>query len=470
MEAERTDRYCLFGDKDSRQDFCIDIETDNTYDENASRKVKALHWCFLLIKYVKLDLQLSLICGVLFGMFATFLWWIELNLKLSCFGEWKGIPSNIHHFALMSTCIKVLVIMFWPLLTILPISSWSMIKESNLLFWCTIAGLVDVVDRLYLYIFAHYEAHWKSVVGNFIFSAISFLVIFKFVKYRQRHSGNKGSTVIATLKLGIQVLVGVSVTLPYNYVFLEFYQQSTMLTKTILSCSLVALFYVLKLIISNLITSLHGIYKPTEGISFASAFLVIAPMITRLTQAKIESLPYFTLISLVHGVVNVIDKVALPVRRKLSNLVCRKGNDVRNESWIYTQQYIAHQSLLGIITEISSVIMSNAAAYILVYYYKTEEGTGSRYDGLILIRDLLLRLVIGVSIECVFNVAALYIQNECCNIPMLRSWKQDWKFIIILLVIQMIFLINCAHYVDRMLLGNVLSNSTQICVGLFRRL
>ena len=470
MEAEQTDRYCLFGDESSTQELCFDIETDNAYDEDANRRGGVLNWCFSRIKYIKVGLQLSLTGGVLLGIFATFLWWFELNLKLSCFGEWKDIPSNIHHFSLISTCIKVLIIMFWPLLTILPISSWSMIKESNLLFWCTIAGFVDVIDRLILYIFAHYESHWKSFVGNFIFSAISFLVIFKFVKHRQRQSGNNDSTVTATLKLSIQVLVGVGMSLSYNYVFLKFYQQSMMLTKTILSCSLITLFYVLKLIISNLITGLHGIYKPNEGISFASPFLVISPMVTRLMQAKIESLTYFTLISLVHGISNVIDKAALPLRRRLFNFVCRKGNDAVNEKWMHTQQYIAHQSLLGIITEISSVIMSNAAAYILVYYYKTEEGTGNRYDGSILIRDLLLRLVIGVTIAFVFNVAALYIQNERCNIPILRLWKRDWKFIIILIVIQMIFLINCAHYVNMMLLGNVLSNSTQICVGFFRRL
>ena len=149
---------------------------------------------------------------------------------------------------------------------------------------------------------------------------------------------------------------------------------------------------------------------------FASAFLVITTVVTRLTQAGIESLPYFTITSLAHGLFNVFEKLVLSVRRKILTLICR-SSDVADNTWLYTQQYIIHQSLISIITEMSSVVMSNAAAYLMVYYYKKRESTGKRYDGWYLFKELFIRLSIAVSIECIVNIAALYIQEVRCNTP-----------------------------------------------------
>ena len=440
--------------------------------EDAQRKdIACCNSSWSMIKFITRSFELSVICGILFGLFATFLWWIELNSESYCFGKWDDIPKQMRRLGMIAMAVKDIITMFWPLLTIAPICSWPMIKESNLLFMCTIAGFIDITDRCYLFIFEHYDQHWKSTVGNIVFSFISFIVFYKFAKYRQQQSNNKANTIKVTFKLGVQLIFGLCIFLPYNYMFLDLYHALSPMVRTILSCSLIALFYVPKLFIYNLIINLHGIYKPDESIIFGVGFLIISNMVIRLTQAKIESLAYFTIVSLVHGICNVMEKVTLPLRQAICKLICRRKNDLSDQTLSFNQHYIAHQSLVNMITETTSVIISNAAAYLLVYYYKKEDSTGKRQEGSILFNEMVIRLCIAVGIDWFFNVIALKIQNDWYKIPVLQVWKRQRKFIMIIHLIQITYVIvYFARYVNVMLLDDMIRNSTYSCIGLFREI
>ena len=455
MSADREisfDSFDPFGDidiNDSAEDF-EEFERDGS---------------FSLIKCIYASFQLSVMCGILFGLFATFLWWIELNVNGYCSEALDNIPKQLRHTKLFVMPVRFLLIMFWPLLTVAPICSWSMIKKSNILFWCTIAGLVDVIDRLYFYIFEHYKTHWRSYVGNVIFLMIWFVVFYKFVRHRLLQSGKNYNAVKITLKITLQITLGLAMSIPYNYVFLPFYQGSTTLIKLALSCSLITVLYAPKLIISQVIINLHGVYEPNEGIVFAVVVLVMSTMVTRLSQATIDSLTYFIIVSLVHGIFNVLDKVTTNARTKFFNWICKRSNNHMNERNEYVTHYIAHQSLISIITETSSVILSNAAAYLLAYYYKSEG-----YNGWYLSRDMLIRSSIAVCIEWTFNVVSLKIQCDQ-NIPVLGIWKREWRLILVIHLIPVIYVvIYFAPYVDASLLHDALPNSTSQCAGLFRRL
>ena len=425
-----------------------------------------------LLQFIYISLKLSVLCGILFGLFTTLLWWIELNVRGFCTENWNSIPRGIRQQRLLLDTFEVFVIMVWPLLTIAPICSWSMVKKSNVLYLCTIAGLVDVTDRLILYVLGHYGAPWKSYIGNVIFFVISFIVFYKFARCRQVQSYDNQNTVKVVFKILVQFIVGSLISLLYNYCFLTFYQNALPLVRTILSCSLIAVFYILRLFISNVIANIRGIIDPSERIVFVSGFLIITTMVPRLTQAavEVESLGYFVVISFVHGVANVVDKATLPLRRKIINFICKRSGEAAEQTRLYTQQYIAHQSLMSIITETSSIIMSNAAAYLIVYYYRKEESTGKRYNGFYLFNKMVTKCGIAVLIEWFFNVLALKLQYHQ-DIPVFNIWKKKWKFILVIHLIQIIFVVvYFAMYIDATLANDLLHNSTLICVGQFRRL
>ena len=469
MTFEATNSYELYRDD---EDFLIGHVTDSDVESVAQMRENAsCSFCISLMQFLNVSFQLSVVCGILFGLLTTLLWWIELNARGYCTGNWISFPIEYHHSRLMVGSLEAVIVMFWPLLTVAPICSWSMIKESNVLFWCTIVGFIDVIDRFSLYIFGHYDAHWQSYVGNFLFLTISFIIFYKFAAFRQHLSIIKQNTTLVTLKILLQIIFGFVLSVPYNYFILKLYQNSPPFLRMAISCSLIPMAYALRLTISNVITSIHGMFDPSESIVFSAAFLVISTMVARLTQAGVDSLSFFTIISLAHGIGNVVDKALLPLRSKIINSICRRSRNVADEAWMYTQQYIAYQSLISIITDTSSLIMSNGAAYILMYYYKKEDDARRGDSLLVLFKEMFIRFSIAVSIEWIFNVIALYIQDVRCNIPVLQVWKYKWKFIIILHLIQIIlFIAYYSHYVNATLLGDFFRNSTQICVGLFKRL
>ena len=470
MDGEVASSYELFVD-DKCEGCCIECGTDNDSYEVAQKEGSKCYQFFSsLTPVIGASFQLSVICGIMTGLCLTLLWWIELNARGYCKENWHSAPTVPRRLRLLVESLEAIIIMMWPLLTIATISSWSIIREANIPFWCTMAGLADVIDRFYLYVFGHYDAHWQSLVGTAIFLVLSFAVFYKFVSYRQHLSNNDRSTTLITLKLLLQIIVGLIIALPYNYLFLSFYQMSSTLSRIMLSCSIIPAVFLPKMIISHVITSIHGIFDPNEGIIFAAAFLVVTTMVTRLTQAEVESLPYFTIISVVHGVLTVVDKATLTFRRKMINVICKRSIDEMNENWIYRQQYIVHQSLISIITETSSVIMSNAAAYIIIYYYETDGNTGKRYSGWYLFKEMLVRSSIAVFIEWVFNTIALKVQCDL-KFPVLDVWKSGWKLIVVIHLLQALYVIvYFAQYVDTMLLDDILSNSTAICISPFKRL
>ena len=471
METDLTGTYRLYREFDDDNDNPFtgdDIDAESTRNANGKKSLSC-SLCFSQFNYATTSFQSTIVCGILFGLFASFQWWISINISPSCFVEWHDIPSKMRRISLISDAVKAVVIMFWPILTIAPICSWSMIKDSNLLFLSIIAGFLNAIQRLFLYVFSHYEARWKLYIGNILFSLMVFIALYKFAKYRQerRHSTNNDNRLMITLKLSTQVILGLVLFLPFNYVIITYYRNLTPIERVIMLCSIIAAFFVPKLIISNVITSLHGLYRPNESIVFTTGFLIISTMIPRLLQAGIESLTFFIIVSLVNSSLNVI---MLPVTNKLCKFIHRRTNNCPNERLECTQHYAAHQSLINMITETTSVIMSNAAAYLLVYFYTKMELLEKRQDGWIHFKDILIRTSIAISIEWFFNMISLKIQNDWCDIPVLRSWKREWKFILILILIQIIFVLYFADYANKMFIDDMFRNSTHNCIGLFRLL
>ena len=472
METSSVSNYCLFSDLYDNEDPSNENEVCNEFTEDPQVKKKAsCSLCFSMVQFIEVAFKSSVMCGIVFGLLATLLWWIQLKITGYCVGAWYSIPNGIHRLQLVVDCVAVVAVDFWPVLNISMICPWSVIKKSRALFWCTIACFVDIIQRLCLYVFAHYEAPWKSYAGNFIFFVISCTVFYKFAKYRQQLSSNNAkNTFILTLKITLQLIFGVLLSLPYNYIFLKMYEVANSPIRALMACCIMALLYGPKLIIGNVLVNLNGILEPQEIIVFAAGFLVTSTMIMRLIQAGIEQFSYFIVVSLFHGIFNILDKVTIPLRTRFCNAICRRSNEAVNENCLHVHQFIAHQSLISSITEPSSIIMGNAAAYLLLYYYNAANNTGTMYSAWQIFKEMLKRSGSAVAIEWIFNVVAIYIQNDRCNIPTVSLWRRDWKFIMMLHLAQIIVVIVYYHYYANVtILGNVKHNSTYLCIGTFIR-
>ena len=446
-------------------------QTEITINLNVPREVNT-GWLSCLCMSLRVSVQSTIVCGVIVGLFATFLWWLHLNLETYCFTTWSQVPEAMHHTKLIVEMLSAIVIMFWALSCIAPLCGWSASKELNLVYYCIIGGLLDAVDRLIMYIYKHYSNVWKSYVGNMIFLMTSFTICYRFARHCKTVSNLHYSSLVLVLTLSLQFIVGLLVSIPVNLWFFDLYYTSSPMDQTILASVLIIGLAIPKLFLNHIVTSIRGICTPGDEIMLAVAYLTGSTVVLRLMQVKIDDLNHFIVISLVHGFLNVADKLSLPLRRRILSFICcscQEDRDCQNPS-VSASLFLANQTLISIITETTSVVFTSAAAYLLRYYYERKESTGERYNGFMLFQEMAKRCSIGIGIELIFNVGALEILAYLYKVPVFSVWRRKWKPIILVHIIQVVFIVlYYSKYLNNVIVRDYYVRANSTCFGFFKR-
>ena len=438
-------------------------EIDDTKDRPYVRSL-----CTTLSQCVMVSFTSTVLCGVLVGFVATVLWWVEFNVRAHCFAEWDKIPSRVRRRKLIVEIVEAIILMFWPLLCITPVISWSTARELNLPSFCIIAGLLESLCHSLLYIFGYYDSRLKSYIGNVLFVSVLFYICYKVAIMYIRKRGINTNVIVLTLKLGLQFILGFLLSLLFNYIFIGLYNKASEFHKFLLTCALIFVFFLPKLVLTCSITNANDVYTPGQGILFAVTYLTCTTVVARLAQSKIEKLPYFVGLSVVHGVFNIIDKVMIPLREKICCIIFkREASEARA---LYVHHYIANQSLISIITETTSIVFNCSIAYVLYHYYEGDGEVEIKYASNTPFNDWIERVATAVSIEFIMNVVALMVQIYL-RIPVVSTWKEKWGFILAVHVIQMFFFaVYYSEYLNDMLIKKYGGNTNRTCIGFFDRL
>ena len=364
------------------------------------------------------------------------------------------------------------IVHFWVFPCIAPLRGWSISKHLSLLCICLLGALVDAVNHSILYIFARYSEHWKDYISNMIFLVTSSAVCYRFAQQCKAAGNTYENVFVFTMKLNLQFIIGLFISIPFNMVFLDFYSNSNSMEKTILACLLIIVFAIPRLFINHVVANLHAACTPGNEIMLAVVYLTGTTVVSRLMQSKVEDFRDFIVISVVHGILNIVDKLSLPLRRKIFSCVCynckRRGNHQLQAT--NCSLFLANQTLISIITETTSVIFNSAVAYMIMYYYIREEGTNERYNMYSLTRNMVKRCSIAGGIELVFNVIAVKIHTQLYKIPVIDVWKKKWKSIIIIHMIQVLFIVlYYSQYVNKILLNEHYRKVNITCFGFFKR-
>jgi len=458
--------YHLYGKNNNENVNILDRgtqETDNTKENSYVRS-----FCANLSQCVMVSFTSTVLSGVAVGLVVTALWWIEFNVRAHCFAEWDAIPSRVRHQKLIVRIVEAMILMFWPLLCITPVISWSTARELNLPSFCIIAGLLESLCHSLLYIFGYYDSRLKSYIGNVLFLSVLFYISYKVAIMYIRKRGINTNVVILTLKLGLQFILGCLVGFLCNYIFIGLYNKASEFHKFLLTCVLIFVFFLPKLVLTCSITNANDVYTPGQGILFAVTYLTCRTVIARLAQSKIEKLPYFVGLSVVHGVFNIIDKLMIPLRDKICRIIFKREASEARE--LYVRHYIANQSLVSIITETTSIILNCSVIYILYHYYEGDGEVNIKYEGNTPFNDWIERVTTAVSIEFVMNVVALMVQIYL-RIPVVSTWQEKWGFILVVHVIQMFFfVVYFSEYLNDMLIKKYGGNTKMACIGFFNRI
>ncbi|XP_065053406.1 uncharacterized protein LOC135682446 [Rhopilema esculentum] len=421
--------------------------------------------CRSILTFLNLGMQTTAINATFAGLIAVLIWWLDLNLSSYCFGKsWDDIPVAFQRMRLTTEVVESFFIQFWSLSCLAPQISWSATKKMAIPYWNVIAASVDVIFRLFFFAYGFYGQGWQTIVGNIVFFGIMFLNHSKVAMQYLRNPKSKLDVFLMSSKLSTQFITGMVLSLLFNHIFLTMYHKTSESIKTFM-CSLLPVIFAISKFITNIIIGNLAKYKCFEkGTMLVIGLQVSTTLVARMVQASNESFVGFVAISIVHGILNVFDKLALPIRNKITKFVLKRETTS-------SPVFLADQTLIGMVTETAAVILSCSSVYITMYYYMRDETSGQRYNGYELFYQALKRIGVAASIDFFFNTIAVKIQADLYHIPIMQEWKLHWKFIVITHMVQIIIsMIYFSEYLDQVTMPVRFKALNNSCITPFSRL
>ena len=419
--------------------------------------------------------QTTVVCGIIVGIIGTTIWWLDLNLGMCCYAYTKQrdkMPVKYKRIRLTTEVVEGMIIQFWSFSCLSCAFDWSTLSRLNIPMWNMIAAYTDACCRLFVHIYGMSDTRLKSYIGNVIFFTTLTLNYVKIARHHRRTVCRRHGVLSLALKLSLQFLLGFMIAVSINYWFLAEFKKSHPLLKAVFASVLPVILAIPKCLLTIIYARLTGVYSPGQAVMFTVSMQVSNSLACRLLQANNENFKLFILISFVHGILNVIDKLLQPVRDRFGSLICPSRRNRRKGRSARASRLIADQALVNMITETSGMMISSASFYIMAYYYTRDSTTGLRANGYTLLKFMVKRVGLAILIEYFFTTLGLFIQTRKHNIPVIKIWALKWKWIFGVHLVQVVFaMLYLPGHFDDVSLTNHLNkgNHTIGCLGPFER-
>lgn len=431
-----------------------------------------------LLKCAGISFQTTVLFGILFGVLAATLWWVDLNLSKIChkydvdLKNWYDMPKTLIQIRVSNMVFKVAILQQWSFACLILVYEKSLLRRLNMFSCNALVSCIMMIIILFTFVFDVYQYQWKSYVGNVIFIFITALNHIRIAKYhRETMQHGSCNVLLLATKLSLQFILGLVVYLPICYLLIPIYTKLPPLTIAIVSASVPVVLALPKCFVGYVIGRIKGVYSPGNAVVFTLVMHNSATLATRLLQAGNPNLLVFIGISILHGALNIFEKLLLPVRDKISQRLCKRGNPKMTRRPKRVSRLIADQTLFSMMTETTAIVIGCASTEIIKYHYR-RNNDGTRYPGFALFSVVSERAAYAVLIEFICNIIALQIQTYYHNLPVMRVWLLRWRWFLCAQLIVVIYSIIYypGHLDDAILDRHISKENRTACLGPFQRL
>ena len=380
---------------------------------------------------------LTVLCGSGIAAIVSFVLWLSIHLGAICRrldGTWYKMPIGIQKSLLTLEVAQCSTLQCWYLCIMLPIFGWKVIKKVNVVPWFIIVASIDAIYRLELNVYRRYNHTWSSYPMNFLFAATIFLVSYKVASQYQENIGQKFRL---AFKLGAQFYVGFPVALILNYVVLYYFNIIPEKARAILASLSPALVVMSKAIARLCVEKIEGINHPGTSVLLLMSLYTAPIILFRVLQTKLHGFWMYFIIAIVHGIESIFDKITLPLQEYILHRCCMKGQHrhVSKKRKPRVNRLFADLAIVSMISESSAIIVSSVVLQICRYYYGSDE-QGRTYHISTLIEACCWQVITGITVEFFFNTISIKIQTYYYNIPIIRVWKANKRWLIAMLLIN----------------------------------
>ncbi|CAH3187422.1 unnamed protein product [Porites evermanni] len=225
-----------------------------------------------------------------------------------------------------------------------------------------------------------------------------------------------------------QFAFGMPITYCLVYVLIPLYGEVSDTYRAIIAGALPLVTAITKMIV-RLAAQRIDFLHPGDSHILLSVLHSATAIVFRVMQAELTSLRLFTLLSFVHGAIDLLESLTIVIRDYFWYFVYKKLKRDSGETILRASQFrsprsmrfLADMSIQTILFESTSLIA--AVGFIQLYSFMYNRNDAS----LASIAQFFIRVSIGISIDFVFNSFSFWLQMSYSNIAVVRVWCTKWR-------------------------------------------
>ena len=424
-----------------------------------------------LLQSLVCTLQTTLIAGCLIGIVLTVVVCLDVNLSDLCYGysnALSSIPSYVKKIRMVSDMTASITTQFWHLITMIFVFGFPLVKESRIISWNILAGLMAGIYKLLYGLFMDKVVFWRSFPSYAIFI---FVATFNSLSISNtlKHAGIDHSSNLV-LKLVSQFVIG----LPVIFVFTSWvnppYKSMNDLQKVVFASFIPLIIAIPKMILRKSTECLGKVNHPGTTFFLLMAFYTSVSLFLRTLQVQVyDTIPYF-LLSVLYGALSAVERAVLPYIDFLQHKLLKGKKRTLTEFMTPRHnRLMSDLTLTSMIIEPSMIFVSCTAMAMLQFYYGHGKD-GSVNDLTFLCIEASKRISIALAVEIIVNVISLTVESYSFNMPVMKVWRLKKTRILFTLLVNAIVAVLCfSHVIYNALSTNDFFDGKIICSPPFSR-
>lgn len=427
------------------------------------------HWRSLLDSIVCV-LQTSFVAGVILGLMLTIVIYLDINLADICYSyreDWRKIPGYIRKIRMMSSMVASATIQSWHFLTLLLVFGWSTIKKTNILSWNILASLTDGVYKIFIAIFVNSFAAWHIYPSYALFATIT---MFNSIKVATHLNSQVHSVTRLAFQLMAQFIIGIPVALVFMLWINPMYKGMESVGKVVFASFVPLITALPKMFVRKSAQYMYKLNHPGRSVYLLTAMYTAISLLYRMLQIQVNEFAGYIILSIIFGILCTLERATLPYLDFLQHRFFGGKKKTMTEFMTPKRnRLMSDLTLLNMVTEPASIIVSCAAMALFQYYY-AHDTDGNVYDGMFLLKVALTRVSAALAVEIFFNVISLKVESYYFNMPVMRVWRLKRCWILFTLLLNGMIAIMCFSHVfyDAISTPDVF-DGTLICSPPFQR-
>ncbi|XP_065064816.1 LOW QUALITY PROTEIN: uncharacterized protein LOC135691022 [Rhopilema esculentum] len=428
------------------------------------------HWISFLHS-LRCVFETTVVSGILIGLLLTLVVFLDVNLSDLCSGlnfANVHIPVYIIKIRIVSDMISSVTIQFWHLITLLLIFKWSLIKDSNIISWNILAGLLTGMYKLFMECFTE-RMYFGKAFHHMEFSQLLLLSTLK-ISTALMNIITHGNQWLVVLQLMAQFVIGLPVAIVFMLWINPAFKNMGEIEKIAFASFVPILIVIPKMIVRKTVESLGKVNHPGTSIYLLTAMYTGISLLYRTLQVQVDEIVGYAFLSIIFGILCTLERATVPyLDFLLHKFLNGKIQSMTEFMTPRRNRLMSDLTLINMITEPAMIIISCATMAVLQYLYDADQN-GIRSDLNVLCKTATKRIAAAMAIEVFFNVLSLKIESYYFNMAVMRVWKKKRIWILFTLTLSAVISIMCfSHVIYEAMRPNSLVNGTLVCSKPFGR-